>query len=255
MADRPEPQTLLVDSSDEQGRDRFSADESLDLVLAFDTSASMYSHFDTVRNRVTELVAQVQAAIPNSAFAVVAFGDYCDEHSTYLTKSLDFTADLRGIRAFVRQVSATGGGDYPEAIEEALYEANRFSWRTGTRRALILVGDAPPHGVVDSRRECRHGHFYEDEALSLAAKSVRIYAVQCQGGQATSRSFQRMADISQGQRLRLEELDDLVDLLVAICMREMGILTSYVDRVVSCGPIKASRQRLLEVLSDNERVT
>lgn len=43
----------------------------------------------------------------------------------------------------------TGGGDYPEAVEDALHALNSMSWGIHACKVAIIVGDAPPHGAGD----------------------------------------------------------------------------------------------------------
>jgi hypothetical protein len=75
--------------------------------------------------------------------------------------------DISAVKRFVEFVEPTGGDDAPEAVEEALYEANQLDWRVSSHRAAILIGDAPQHGITDSRLTCRKGHFFIDEANYL----------------------------------------------------------------------------------------
>ena len=49
---------------------------------------------------------------------VIAHGDYC---STYDVKIVDFTTDVSKLQEFVRSVSDTNGGDYPECYELVLH--------------------------------------------------------------------------------------------------------------------------------------
>ena len=65
-------------------------------------------------------------------FQVFGQGDYCDYHSTYATKYIDFTTDKRKLVEFVKKVEATGGGDFEECYELVLQEARtKLSWQPG----------------------------------------------------------------------------------------------------------------------------
>lgn len=134
--------------------------QKLDLAIMFDTTGSMYSYLECVRRKLANLAKEVFDAVPDTRVGVMAYGDYCDADSTYVTKVKDLTDDISSVKHFVEFVEPTGGGDTPEAVEEALYEANQLSWRVGSHRAAVLIGDAPPHGITDSRLACRKGHFF-----------------------------------------------------------------------------------------------
>jgi von Willebrand factor type A domain len=224
--------------------------QKLDLVLMFDTTGSMYSYLECVRRKLVSLATEIFHAVPATRIGVIAYGDYCDANSTYVTKVQDLTADVSAVQRFVELVEPTGGGDAPEAVEEALYEANQLSWGVGSRRAGVLIGDAPPHGITDSKAECRNGHYFTDEAHYLAQKNIRIYAVQCGQDAATTRAFLAIAGTTGGKHLFLESIDDLVDLLAAVCMREAGLLQAYTDRLKSRGILTASKEKLLAKLKE-----
>jgi len=246
-------QRLLKGDTDESARrpTARSTSEALDLVLLFDTTGSMYTYLEKVRAKLAELASEVFSVIPNTRVGVVAFGDYSDAQSTYVVKVLELTSDFDQVQKFIFGVQPTGGGDQPEAIEEALYSANHLHWRIGARRAAVLVGDAPPHGVIDSRLDFQYGHFYLDEASSLGQKAVRLYTVQCGNDASAERSFQEMAKVTHGKYLHLEGIDDLVQLIAAISMKEVGLLSAYTDRLAELKQLTPSRQRLLAMLNDD----
>jgi hypothetical protein len=42
---------------------------------------------------------------------------------------------------------ASGGGDGPEAVTAALAEALNMDWRDHASKMVVLIADAPPHGI------------------------------------------------------------------------------------------------------------
>ena len=45
----------------------------------------------------------------------------------------------------VNELAVGGGGDYPEAVTDGLYELVRLQWRASAAKTAVLVADAPPH--------------------------------------------------------------------------------------------------------------
>lgn len=172
--------------------------QKLDVTLTFDTTGSMYSYLRKVRQELNYLSQEIKQAISQSKIGVIAYGDYCDAQTTYVTKVLNLSDNYQDISQFIQQVKATHGGDFPESVEEALYEANQLNWRLGSRRAMVLVGDAPPHGVVDSFQSCEYGHNWKDEAENLGKKGIKIYTVQCGNNSDTKRTFQEISGLTNG---------------------------------------------------------
>lgn len=220
----------------------------LDIVFIFDTTGSMYPYLEQVRYELTRLASEVRKAVPNVRMGVIAFGDYCDANLTYVTKVLDLTPDFDRVRTFVAQVEQTSGGDTPEAVEEALFEANQLSWRIGSSRAVVLVGDAPPHGVIDVASNCEYGHNYKTEGNSLGQHGIKIYATQCGSNSAAEQAFRWLASQTAGMYLNLENIADLVDLLIGICLKEVGLLEGYTQKLQADNLLTGSKARLLKQL-------
>lgn len=115
----------------------------VDLVLLIDTTNSMQSIIDDVKNQVRSFVANLQQMVPASRVAVVAYRDKGDE---YVTKWVDFSFKTDKVQNFVANLRADGGGDYPEAVYEAVDAAmTELSWRKTARRIMIIIGSSPPH--------------------------------------------------------------------------------------------------------------
>lgn len=47
-------------------------------------------------------------------------------------------------------MSASGGGDGPEAVADGLYEVLHMDWRDEAAKVGVLIADAPPHGLGES---------------------------------------------------------------------------------------------------------
>ena len=117
----------------------------MEIVFSFDTTGSMSSCLNEVRDYVQNMVERLQADISGIRVAIFAHGDYCDK-STYITKFIDFTTDVKQLTDFVKTTGSTGGGDTDECYELVLRQVrDELSWTPGSKRSLVLIGDAPPH--------------------------------------------------------------------------------------------------------------
>ncbi len=221
-----------------------TATPALDLLFMFDTTGSMYSHLDEVRTHLAEIVREIHTETPEARVAIMAYGDHCDEGTTYLVKGCEFSTDTEQLVNFIHTVEKTGGGDAPEAIEDALWEANRLGWAEMSGKALVLVGDAPSHSVS----ECPYHRDYRAEAKRLFGRSVRIYTVLCGSDESARRTFARLAGESGGKLLPLANIRDLCDLLVAIAMKEGGKLDAYRARLLAEKRLTDSKRALLQIL-------
>jgi hypothetical protein len=123
-----------------------------DIEIAIDTTGSMSGAIAQAKAEATNLVNAVTAEIPDSQFAVVDFKDSSDTPE-YLVRA-PMTASAPTVQAAINAMSASGGGDFPEAYNLVFNKAaapatgGELGWRTGSRKFLVVIGDAPPHGAV-----------------------------------------------------------------------------------------------------------
>lgn len=77
----------------------------------------------------------------------MAFRDHPPQDHTYVTKTTPFTSDIKHIERVLESLYASGGGDGPEAVTAALGEALNMDWREHASKMVVLIADAPPHGI------------------------------------------------------------------------------------------------------------
>jgi hypothetical protein len=119
--------------------------DSLDLILVIDTTGSMSDELDYITREFEDIIGRVEDMYPgvNMRFGLVV---YRDEGDKYVVRSYEFTESLTTMQQQLDDQRAGGGGDYPEAMDQALASAVEFQWRGGNcARMMFLVADAPPH--------------------------------------------------------------------------------------------------------------
>lgn len=117
----------------------------LDLALVIDVTGSMTDELEYLKAEIDEIAARVKEQYPNitQRFGLVVYRDHGDE---FVTRKFDFTESLTDFQKNLNVQRAAGGGDYPEAVPEALEAALSLGWSNeGAARVMFLVGDAPPH--------------------------------------------------------------------------------------------------------------
>lgn len=114
----------------------------LEIVFCFDSTGSMGPVLDAAKADLLELFELVEELVPRTRMGLITYRDRGDE---YVTRATRLGVGRFEALAFLSSVTAGGGGDYPEAVDEALALASKFPWRPSARKITILVGDAPPH--------------------------------------------------------------------------------------------------------------
>ena len=172
----------------------------LDLVFLVDATGSMgdeIAKLKTSMRAISQQISQLPGQ-PDICYGLVAYRDRGDD---FITRTHDFTDDLGAFLQMLARVQAGGGGDTPEALNEALHEAvHGMSWRTEAARLVVLVADAPPHldyggcvappeaqgfgppggrrAVLGRPRACPQ---YDVDMQAALAKGIKVFAVGASG--------------------------------------------------------------------------
>ncbi len=124
-----------------------AAAAALDLMFVIDTTSSMSDEMNFLKAELESVISNVDDASGHGVDIRLSLNYYRDHGDDYVVEPMPFTTDIGAALADLRSESASGGGDTPEAVEEALADAiEAHSWRASARaRLLFLVLDAPPH--------------------------------------------------------------------------------------------------------------
>ena len=174
----------------------------LDLVFLVDATGSMGDEIHKLRDSLRSIAERVRAlpSQPDMCWGMVAYRDRGD---AFLTRTHDLTNDLGAFQQSLTRLQAAGGGDYPEALNEALNEAvHHISWRSaGTARLVVLVADAPPH--FD-----RGGPYHDEGAAAALARGIKLHTVGASGLDAQGEAvFRQLAQTTGGRFIFLTYRD------------------------------------------------
>lgn len=146
----------------------------LDLVFLIDATGSMGDEIAKLKNSMRAMSQQISQlpGQPDICYGLVAYRDRGD---AFITRTHDFTDDLGAFQQQLANVQAHGGGDTPEALNEALHEVvHGLSWRQQAARMVVLVADAPPH--LDYG-----GPQYDRDMQAALSKGIKLFAVGASG--------------------------------------------------------------------------
>lgn len=148
----------------------------VDLMFVVDTTGSMEDELNYLEAELKDVVKRVDEQADQLAMRISA-NFYRDRHDDYIVKPFPFTTDVNKVIDQFSKQEAHGGGDYPEAVDQALRDAiHEHDWSKEARaRLLFLVLDAPPH---DDPQVIDEIHRLTEDA---AAKGIRIIPVASSG--------------------------------------------------------------------------
>jgi hypothetical protein len=222
---------------------------TVDVVVSFDTTGSMYPCLSQVRRRVNEMIDRLFSQIPNLRVGIIAHGDYCDAGSTYVTKRLELTDNQDSLYRFVANVSPTGGGDAPECYELVLHEARSFKWGPGTK-TLVVIGDDVPHSPSYSGNTGKLD--WRNEIDLLIKMGVNVYGVQALNRGHATLFYREIANRTGGFHLTLDQFSSVVELVMAICYRQssdQNKLLAFEEELGHSGRMNRNLDEMFSILS------
>lgn len=178
----------------------------IDVVFVLDTTGSMSGLIQTAKDKIWSIATTMTSAqqTPNIRIGLVGFRDRGDE---YVTRVIDLSDDLDSVYASLMEFQAKGGGDGPESVNKALYDAVQgISWNQDPHayRVVFLVGDAPPH--MDYPDEMRY-----PEIIAMAKqKGIVVNTIQCGDVASTLASWETIAGLGNGRFFQVEQAGSAV---------------------------------------------
>ncbi len=171
--------------------------EGVDIAIVLDTTSSMGDEIRWLQSEMESISADVSTRFANlpQRWALVL---YRDQGDAYVTEVTDFTT-LASFQAALKAASSSGGGDYAEAVDQAVAKAASLSWSTGARaRIAFHVADAPQHS--DKNAGVLSG------LEGLRARGVHYYPVAASGGdEQFEQTFRTLAQMTGGRYVFLTD--------------------------------------------------
>ncbi|HEX3760270.1 MAG TPA: vWA domain-containing protein [Kofleriaceae bacterium] len=174
-----------------------AARHAVDVVFAVDTTGSMGGLIEGAKRTVWSIATHIRQTEPDADLRIglVAYRDIGD---AYVTRDLALTGDLDAVFAELAGFQADGGGDEPEDVAAALYDALHMRWRDDARKLVFLVGDAPPADRGDVPR-------FDVLAREAGQRQIVLNTIRCGVSGDTARAWQQIADLGHGQFSTIEQ--------------------------------------------------
>jgi hypothetical protein len=173
----------------------------VEVVFVLDTTGSMSGLIDAAKQKIWAIANTLAMAkpTPEIRMGLVAYRDKGDE---YVTKQTKLTDDLDAVYADLMGYKANGGGDTPESVNQALYEAvNEMPWTKDGKvyKVVFLVGDAPPH--MDYKDDVK----FPETCKKAAELGIAINSIQCGTIAETTPLWTEIAQKAEGKFFRVEQ--------------------------------------------------
>ncbi|HKJ50249.1 MAG TPA: vWA domain-containing protein [Gammaproteobacteria bacterium] len=183
-----------------------AGDRRIEVVFVLDTTSSMSGLIQAAKDKIWSIASTMASAQqkPDIRMGLVAFRDRGD---AYVTRVFDLSDDLDSMYASLMDFRAQGGGDGPESVNQALYDAiHKISWSQDERvyKVAFLVGDAPPH--MDYADDVK----YPATLAAAKRKGIVVNTIQSGQHQYTRPAWQEIASLGNGEYFQVEDSGNAV---------------------------------------------
>lgn len=210
--------------------------KQLDLVFIQDCTGSQGSYITSSTKNIEEISRAIfesgKLVYPDDLrLGLIAFRDHPPQDHTYITKNFGFSSDISIMHDNLKTLFASGGGDGPEAVTAALGEALDMDWRPHAAKMVVLIADAPPHGIGE------YGDGFDDGspdgkdplgiARTMASRGIVLFFVACEpalSGYAYANDFYHaITQITSGLMLPLTTANLLAPAIVGSALENMDM--------------------------------
>ena len=169
----------------------------IEIMFVVDVTGSMGDELRFLKAELADVIRKIAQTASQTSIKL-AFLFYRDDGDAVPFYYCDFTEvtnelGMAKMQAALSLQNASGGGDYPEAVDQALEKAVSKQWSTGNTTKLIFhVLDAPIHsGSTYEKR-------FSDAVISAAAQGIRICPIISSGAAGETEYISRQAAIYTG---------------------------------------------------------
>ena len=148
----------------------------IDAVFVVDATGSMSDELQYLQQELMDVITKVKDRHEDMTLNLGSVF-YRDHGEEYITRTSALTTDITKTNQFIESQFAVGGGDGPEAMDEALEIAiGDMNWTSGARtKLLFVVMDAPPHSEPDNLERIRK------VAYAAAREGIKIIPLTASG--------------------------------------------------------------------------
>ena len=172
----------------------------IEVVFVLDTTGSMSGLIEAAKEKIWSIASTMASAqtAPDIKMGLVA---YRDREDAYITKNIALSGDFDSMYSKLMDFKAQGGGDGPESVNQALYDAvHKISWSQdkNTYKVIFLIGDAPAH--MDYQDDVK----YPVTVAKAQKNGIVINAIQSGESKKTTHNWQQIASLGQGKYFQVE---------------------------------------------------
>lgn len=169
----------------------------IEIMLVLDVTGSMGDEISFLKAELADVISKIEESNDDTVIklALLFYRDTDDRvpFSYFDFENVSETSGMDKQQSALNSQHADGGGDYPEAVDEALEIAVSKQWSTGaTTKIIFFVLDAPAHSGTKNIEK------FGNAVKTAAEKGIRICPILCSGAAELTEYTMREAAIYTG---------------------------------------------------------
>jgi len=191
----------------------------MQVVFLLDATGSMSGLINAAKDKIwsiTSSLTQTDPA-PDIEVGMIFYRDKGDE---FITKVIPLSTDMDNTYEKLMGITAGGGGDTPESVNQALFEGvTHIQWddSKNTYKTIFLVGDCPPH--MDYKDDVK----YPESCALAKEKGIIVNSILMGNHQEASRIWKEIADKTNGEFIKTD-----------MNVGNIAVRTPYDDKINEC---------------------
>jgi hypothetical protein len=133
----------------------------VDIMLLEDTTGSMTPFINVLKSSFHNIYVGLAANYPSPRYSLAQYKDFGDPF--VYKREINFSPSEAAVQGAINTLAASGGGDLPEALYNAMVTyVSDVSYRPNSRRVMLIFNDAVSHTTADNPA-------YKSQADAIAA--------------------------------------------------------------------------------------
>ncbi|WP_293299167.1 carboxypeptidase-like regulatory domain-containing protein [Pedobacter sp. UBA4863] len=165
--------------------------KNLDVMFMVDATGSMGDEINYLKAELDDIVGRFNREDGLITRTGLVF--YRDHGDEYIIRDFGFDTDLQKIKANLVKQSASGGGDFEEAVDEAMENAifqQQWTSEPNSTKLMFMILDAPPHHQPDKIKRIQRS------VKEAAAKGIILVPVVASGIDKSTEFLMRFMALS-----------------------------------------------------------
>lgn len=150
--------------------------KNLDVLFMVDATGSMGDEINYLKSELEDIIGRLNGKMQLNTRTSLVF--YRDKDDEYLIRDFGFDSNLKNVKQNLSKQNADGGGDFEEAVEEAMENAifqQQWSTTGTSAKLMFMILDAPPH------HDAARVKSIQQSVKAAAAKGIALIPVVASG--------------------------------------------------------------------------